>query len=115
MLLNAKVELRACLGISISAKKRSSAYLRRYQTFQIMQPQYQRLTDNQWEVIKQYLNWQRKRTLSLRDIVDAILYRTGLQWRSLSETKFPPWQVVYYYFYKWSKEGVFEKYNTPQN
>ena len=82
-----------------------------------MQPQYQRLTDDQWEVIKHFLNWQRKRKLDLREIMDAILYitRTGLQWRNLSETRFPDWQAIYYYFDKWKKNAVFEKINTALN
>lgn len=82
-----------------------------------MQPRYKRLTDDQWEVIKHFLNWQRKRKLDLREIMDAILFitRTGLQWRNLSETKFPDWQAVYYYFDQWKKKGVFEKINAALN
>jgi hypothetical protein len=64
-----------------------------------MQPQYERLTDDQWEVIKHFLNWQRKRKLDLLQIMDAILFitLTGIQWRNHRETKFPDWQAVYYY------------------
>lgn len=82
-----------------------------------MQAQYERLTDDQWEVIKQFLNWQRKRQVDLRQIMDAILFitRTGLQWRNLKETKFPDWQAVYYYFDRWKKQGVFEKINAALN
>lgn len=79
-----------------------------------MQPQYKRLTDDQWEVIKQFVNWQRKRKLNLRDVFDAILYitRTGLQWRNLAETNFPAWQAVYYYFDQWKKDGTIEQLNV---
>lgn len=82
-----------------------------------MQPQFQRLTDDQWEVIKHFLNWQRKRKIDLREVMDAILYitRTSLQWRNLSETNFPDWQAVYYYFDKWKKNTVFEKINAALN
>lgn len=82
-----------------------------------MQPQYERLTDDQWEVIKPFLNWQRKRKLDLRQIMDAILFitRTGIQWRNLKETRFPDWQAVYYYFDQWKKKGVFEKINAALN
>ena len=41
-----------------------------------MQTQFERLTDNQWEVIKHFLDWQRKRKLDLHEVFDAILYVT---------------------------------------
>ena len=46
-----------------------------------MQPSFQRLTDAQWEFIKHFVNWQRKRELDLRDVFNAILFvtRTGIQ------------------------------------
>ena len=85
--------------------------------FKDMQPKYERLTDDQWEVIKHYVNWQRKRQLDLRDVMDAILYitRTGIQWRNLSLTIFPDWQAVYYYFDQWKKQAVFEQINAALN
>lgn len=44
-----------------------------------------------------------------RVIVNAILYvlRTGCQWRLLPHD-FPPWSLVYYYFWKWRNEGGWE-------
>jgi len=82
-----------------------------------MQTKYVRLTDAQWEVIKEYLDWQRKRVLDLRDIFDAILYvtRTGVQWRNLPEKEFPAWSAVYYYFQKWGKSGKVEEINLALN
>lgn len=82
-----------------------------------MQPKYERLTDDQWEVMKQFVNWQRKRRLDLRDILDAIFFvtRTGIQWRNLAETKFPSWRAVYYYFDKWKKDGTWREMNTVLN
>jgi transposase len=82
-----------------------------------MQSSYRRLTDAQWEFIKHFLNWQRKRELKLRDIFDAILYvtRTGVQWRNLNETNFPDWQAVYYYFRKWKNNGNIVKLNLALN
>lgn len=82
-----------------------------------MQPKFKRLTDDQWEVIKLFLNWQRKRKLDLRAVFDAILFitRTGIQWRNLSETKFPDWQAVYYYYDKWKDQGTLEKINVTLN
>ena len=81
-----------------------------------MQPQYMRLTDGQWEVMKQFVNWQRKRCLNLKDIMDAILWitRTGAQWRNL-DSQFPKWRAVYYYFDKWGKNGALEKMNIALN
>ena len=75
-----------------------------------MQPQFERLTDGQWEVMKLFLNWQRKRKHDLREIFNAILWitRTGCQWRNL-DSSFPPWKSVYYYFEKWGKDGTLEK------
>jgi len=74
-----------------------------------MQPQFERLTDNQWQVIEHFLNGQRKRKHDLRQIMDAIFWltRTGCQWRNLDKS-FPPWESVYYYFTKWSKNGTWE-------
>ncbi len=42
--------------------------------------EYTRLSDAQWEIIKAFSNWQRKRELDLREIFDTILYvtRTGI-------------------------------------
>jgi transposase len=82
-----------------------------------MQPQYERLTDDQWEVIKQFVNWQRKRKIDLRDIFDAIFFitRSGLQWRNLNETNFPDWQAVYYYFDKWKNEGIWQEITITLN
>lgn len=82
-----------------------------------MQRQYTPLTNNQWKVIKQFLNWKRKRKHSLRKMLDAIFYvnRTGIQWRNLSETRFAPWNAVYYYFYQWSRDGTIDKINHALN
>ncbi|MFF2922652.1 IS5 family transposase [Streptomyces celluloflavus] len=78
------------------------------------------LSDARWELIEPVLSaWRferRGRALDfgrppehdLREIMDAILYvdRTGVQWRYLPHD-FPPWETVYGYFAKWTKEGVF--------
>lgn len=81
-----------------------------------MQTQYERLTDSQWENIKEYLPIQRKRKYDLRQIVDSIfwLLRTGSQWRNLPEC-FPAWNSVYYYFRKWEKDGTLQKLNEGLN
>lgn len=46
----------------------------------------------------------------MRLIINAILYVTkgGIQWRQMPND-LPPWPLVYYYFRKWSKDGMVEK------
>lgn len=81
-----------------------------------MTTQYERLTDGQWEVIKEYLPVKRKRQLDLREVFNAILWitRTGAQWRNL-DSSFPKWTAVYYYFYRWSRQGLLEQINWALN
>ncbi|MFD2285819.1 transposase [Pedobacter petrophilus] len=62
------------------------------------------MSDSQWQFIKKTLNLcSRKRKYSLRIIWNAIHYlvKTGCQWRMLP-SDFPNWQLVYYYYKKWS-------------
>lgn len=68
------------------------------------------LTDSQWEIIAELLEDGRKRQNSLQVIVKAIFYvtKTGVQWRNLPKD-FPKWQLVYYYFRKWSHSGLIGK------
>ena len=68
------------------------------------------LTDNQWQVIKDLFEQERKRKHSLRSIVNAILYitKSGCQWRMLPKD-FAPWQTVYYYFRQWKLDGLLEE------
>jgi len=65
------------------------------------------ITDSQWEIIAEISDVGRKRQSSLQVIVNAIFYitKTGIQWRNLPND-FPKWQLVYYYFRKWSKIGL---------
>lgn len=81
-----------------------------------MQIRYERLTDSQWENIKEYLPIQRKRKYDLRDVLDAIfwLLRIGSQWRNLPES-FPPWKSVYYYFWTWKRDGTLQCLNDELN
>jgi len=81
-----------------------------------MSTQYERLTDTQWEVIKEYLPTQRKRKYDLRMIVDAILWqlRIGSQWRNLPSNN-PPWKIVYYYFRRWQSDNTLLKLNEALN
>lgn len=69
------------------------------------------LTDTQWEVVKPLLpNADRKRKHSLREITNALFYqsRAGGSWRLLPHD-FPPWQSVYGFFNRWSKDGTLER------
>lgn len=46
-------------------------------------------------------------------IINAILYvnRTGCQWRMLP-VNFPPWRTVYYYYWRWKSDGLWEQINA---
>ena len=79
-------------------------------------PTLERLTDDQWQVTKEFLPIGRKRRHDLRNIFDAILHvtRTGMQWRNLG-SDFPAWSAVYHYFFKWSRDGTIERINTALN
>ena len=71
------------------------------------------LTNTEWQNIKENVNFKilsRKRKHSVRQIINAIFYvtKTGIQWRMMPND-FPKWQLVYYYFKKWAKDGTTEK------
>tara|TARA_R110000868_G_scaffold360484_2_gene622509 strand:+ start:5182 stop:5949 length:768 start_codon:yes stop_codon:yes gene_type:complete len=70
------------------------------------------LSDSQWNTILEILQDNRKRQHDLKDIFDAIFYllKTGCQWRMLP-FNFPKWELVYYYFSKWKKDGTIELLN----
>jgi putative transposase len=68
------------------------------------------LSDSQWQFIKKTLQLdERKRKHDLRSIWDAIHYlvKTGCQWRMLP-FGFAKWQLVYYYYKKWSDLEAFD-------
>ena len=74
------------------------------------------LTDGQWALIEPLIpayRWGRPRTLSMRQVVNAILYLlvTGCQWRMLPK-EYPNHNSVYHHFRQWSLEGVWEPINT---
>ena len=74
------------------------------------------LTDEQWALIEPLIpvyRWGRPRTLSMRAVVNAILYLlvTGCQWRMLPKD-YPNHNSVYHHFRQWSLEGVWEQINT---
>jgi putative transposase len=69
------------------------------------------LTDEQWAWVEPVFPPQegppRRRTVSLRRVLDALMYqdRTTCQWR-LRELDFPPSATVRYYFDKWNEDGT---------
>jgi transposase len=68
------------------------------------------LTETQWQFIKNSLIIkERRRKHELRIIWNAILYvvKSGCQWRMLP-SNFPKWQLVYYYYSKWSGLDVYD-------
>ena len=75
-----------------------------------MQEKFCELTDSEWEDIKQIVDNQRKIKYEKRLILDAVLWllTTGSQWRNM-ESKYPPWQSIYYHFRQWKKTGVIEE------
>ncbi len=74
------------------------------------------LTDYEWQQVEPKLRQAagpgRKRTVNVREILNAILYlnRTGCQWRMLPHD-LPYWQHVAYYFYTWLAAGTLEQIN----
>lgn len=71
--------------------------------------QFTELTDAHWAILRQKIETGRKIHKDLRMVVNCILKitRTGCQWRNIDE-KYGPWQSVYYYFRKWTKNGTFD-------
>ena len=63
----------------------------------------------QWQIIESLLSFNRKPKHELRQIWEAICYltKTGCQWRHLP-CNYAPWQTVYWYFRKWTLEGIIE-------
>lgn len=68
------------------------------------------LTENQWQFMIKFLDSNRKRKHSIREIFDAIFYllKSGCQWRMLP-LHFPPWNTVYYYYRQWKNNGLIEE------
>ena len=69
------------------------------------------LSDEQWAWIEPIIPPQegrgRRRTVSLRRVLDALMYmdRTGCQWLMIPHD-FPPSGTVRYYFDKWNEDGT---------
>jgi putative transposase len=74
------------------------------------------LTDREFELIAplvaQKAGSGKKRTVAIREVLNAIFYRTrtGCQWRMLP-SEFPPWNHVWYYYRTWRNDGTLERIN----
>lgn len=72
------------------------------------------MTDAEWEEIEPLIplakQGGRKRTVNIREVVNAIFYidRSGCQWRMLPKD-FPPRTTVDTYFYQWRNDGTLKK------
>lgn len=75
------------------------------------------LSEAEWQRIEPLLPQDkavgRLREVDLREVVNAILYRSdnGVKWRNLPGD-FPAWQTVYGYFRLWVRMGVWESLNV---
>jgi putative transposase len=52
----------------------------------------------------------RPRDVAMRAVLNGIFYvlRSGCAWRMLPHD-FPPWPTVYYYFWRWRRDGTWER------
>ena len=75
------------------------------------------LTDEQWERLQPLLPPHKQQSAKggrpakdHRTIVNGILWidKTGAPWRDLPE-RYGPWQTVATRFYRWTKQGIWEK------
>lgn len=73
-------------------------------------------SDKDWLIIEPYTRKPkgsgRSRKVDLREIVNAIFYRTksGCQWRMLPKD-FPDFRHVWYYYDLWTQDGTWERLN----
>jgi transposase len=71
------------------------------------------LSDREWALIQHLVPAAkpggRPEKYPKREILDAIFYilRGGCAWRLLPHD-FPPWQIVYQYFWRWRKDGTWQ-------
>lgn len=74
------------------------------------------LTDKQWQEIELLIPppkpGGRPREVNMREVLNGIFYlvRGGCSWRMLPND-FPPWGTVHYYYWRFRREGVWQKIN----
>ena len=74
------------------------------------------LKPNEWTLLAEFFppnRRGRRRKWEMWQIVNAILYvtRTGGQWRMMPKD-LPPWQTVYGYFRRWTRQGLWPCINA---
>ena len=75
------------------------------------------LTDREFALIARHVAQKsgsgKKRTVNIREVLNAIFYRTrtGCQWRML-RSDFPAWNHVWYYYRTWRDDSTLERLNT---
>ena len=71
------------------------------------------LSDQEWDLIKHLVpeakSGGRPEKYPKREILNGIFYilRGGCAWRLLPHD-FPPWQIVYHYFWLWRQDGTWQ-------
>jgi transposase len=72
------------------------------------------VSDREWELLQPYVpepkRGGRPEKYPKRDILNGIFYivRGGCAWRLLPHD-FPPWQIVYHYFWLWRQDGTWQR------
>ncbi len=72
------------------------------------------MTESEWESIRRLIpaakTGGRKRSINIRNVLDAIFYvtRGAIQWAMLPKD-FPPVGTVYWYCAQWKRAGTIEK------
>src|ERR687892_1750572 len=75
------------------------------------------LSDKEWDLIQHLVPAAkpggRPEKYPKREILDAMFYtlRGGCAWRLLPHD-FPPWQIVYQYFWRWRRDGTWQRMHT---
>ena len=75
------------------------------------------VSDAEWAIIEPLVTEKAKtgrpRSVDMREIWNAVMYlnRSGCQWRYLPKD-FADYRHVWYYFDKWTNDGLFERINT---
>src|SRR5689334_17900970 len=71
------------------------------------------LNDAEWEevapIVAQKKGRGRKRTVNIREVLNAIFYldKTGCQWEMLPKD-FPDYRHVNYYYLQWTRKGIWD-------
>lgn len=71
------------------------------------------LTEAEFKQIKPCLSVKRRSKWPLLNILNAVLYicNGGIKWRDVPHDFEVPWQTVYWYFRKWTEQGVWQLIN----